>query len=184
MSSTKQKSKGISTQARKAVGQNSKGSRYKQAKSPEEYLTQRVFSSWDQDSCHLWVKGVDKNGYGQCQDSKWAKHFGVTRAHQLSYVTYIGEIPEGLVVCHTCDNPTCCNPNHLFLGTVADNNKDCRDKGRYKNGSKPNPNEAEVVKLWGQLPCEEVANLFGISFSRVCQIWRANGLKGRNFYKT
>lgn len=54
----------------------------------------------------------------------------VTRAHRAAYELAVGPIPAGMIVCHTCDVPYCCNPAHLWLGSVADNNADRQSKGR------------------------------------------------------
>ena len=76
------------------------------------------------DCCWEWLQ-TDKYRYGRfyaCRHS-W-------KVHRLSWVTYNGPIPEGLHVLHSCDNPPCWRPSHLFLGTQKDNIQDCIAKGR------------------------------------------------------
>lgn len=77
--------------------------------------------------CWNWTGTKDKDGYGSLG-------FGnkVVRAHRLSHEAFIGPVPTDLLVCHTCDNPSCVNPSHLFVGTVQDNNEDKRQKGRQR----------------------------------------------------
>ncbi len=76
-------------------------------------------------ACVEWTGKVDRMGYGkrQFRRKSWL-------AHRVAWVEARGEIPDGMCVCHTCDNPTCINPEHLWLGTRTDNNADKIAKGR------------------------------------------------------
>lgn len=91
-------------------------------------LEERFWSKVNRtDTCWLWTACVDKDGYGMIRVDRKNK-----RAHRLAYELTIGPIPDGMVVCHRCDTPTCVRPGHLFLGTDRDNMDDCISKGRTK----------------------------------------------------
>ena len=80
--------------------------------------------------CWIWIAYSLPNGYG-----RFGLNGKTELAHRASYMLHKGDIPEGFHVCHTCDTPSCVNPDHLFLGTPKDNMQDCKKKGRMNNGN-------------------------------------------------
>lgn len=124
------------------------------------------------DECWLWTGARQPEGYGKCHwDGRQDK------AHRVSYLLANGPIPDGGIVCHSCDNPSCVNPAHLFLGTPSSNTKDCWDKNRHpRRVTAPvepapippeppslSPNqEAEIrARVWQQI--RALASEYGVS---------------------
>ena len=75
--------------------------------------------------CWLWINAINRQGYGRFRVEGIHK-----RAHRVSYEMYVAPIPKGMQCLHHCDIPGCVNPDHLFIGTVADNAADMMAKGR------------------------------------------------------
>lgn len=79
--------------------------------------------------CWEWIGNKSQNGYGQ-----FSSRYFSTLAHRASWEIFVGPIPDGLYICHRCDNKSCVNPEHLFLGTQHDNMLDMVQKGRSVKG--------------------------------------------------
>jgi len=126
----------------------------------------------DRNSCWIWT-GTTPAGYGQIRGEppKYKK----LRAHRVSYELHFGPIPKNKLVCHTCDNPKCVNPDHLFLGTSLDNNRDMVKKGRANYvGCPPKLSIKEVESIRLLRDCGEtyqaIADIFQISIAHAHRI--------------
>lgn len=130
------------------------------------------------DECWTWTAGMFSNSYGQF---RLGAH--KVRAHRAYYARVVGPIPDGLRVLHRCDNPPCCNPSHLFLGTDADNAADRSAKGRSSRNGCSQPGErnpaakidstaAATVRALRESgnTMRSIAERVGISQSQVCNI--------------
>jgi hypothetical protein len=117
--------------------------------------------------CWLWTGAMSPNGYGAVSDA------GVMRtAHGMAWRLFRGDVPAGLCVCHRCDVRACVNPDHLWLGTDAENAADKVAKGRH--GQKPRKlTEAQVLDVLADPRGErEVAAEYGVSTSLIGAIRR------------
>jgi hypothetical protein len=128
------------------------------------------------DECWEWQGARRPFGYGR---------FGIAgknvEAHRVSWQLANGPVRPGIKILHTCDNPSCVNPGHLFPGTQQDNIADMNAKGRARSGSGPDeraPNAvvtpqivAEIRAAWGNRPTQaQLAERYGISQANVSQI--------------
>lgn len=100
--------------------------RHKSTKSLLERLLEKVIINQKTD-CWEYQGGKNNIGYGMIRDDDKMR-----TTHRVSYEEHKGPIPKGMCVCHTCDNPICCNPDHLWLGTMKQNMHDMLNKGRAK----------------------------------------------------
>lgn len=99
---------------------------------PIEIFYKNISRDHHSDGCWIY-KRLENTGYGSITIKRKS-----VRAHRFSYILYFGQIPDGMLVCHKCDRPSCVAPDHLFLGSSKDNRQDMIKKGRgnFPRGNK------------------------------------------------
>lgn len=142
----------------------------KSSKNPLHVRFWQYVSVGSEDECWEWAAGSrNKSGYGSIWDNDKKSSIAT---HRLSYEIHKGEIPAGLVVMHTCDNPKCVNPKHLVLGTYKDNTQDMLKKGRHTAyrafgednvRSKLTLEQAKYINAHPELGHKQLASMFGVS---------------------
>lgn len=119
--------------------------------------------------CRLWTAATKENGYGAIRVDGRLQY-----AHRVAYELARGPIPAGMCVCHTCDVPACINPDHLFVGTVAENVADRVAKGRTSRGERHYGARLTGNQVWkirtatGTLA--QIGEKFGVSFQTISKI--------------
>ncbi len=127
--------------------------------------------------CWLWTAGRAKCGYGILSVGSRSNESRATiYAHRISWEIHCGPIPDGLQVLHHCDIPLCVNPEHLFLGTQADNMADMASKGRsahgeLSGGAKLRDEEIFEIRSLARAESQrEIARRFGVNQSTISRI--------------
>lgn len=124
--------------------------------------------------CWFWTAGKDKDGYGEFWAGKELGKEHDIGAHRASWLIHNGPIEDAKQVLHKCDNPSCVNPDHLFLGTSAENmqdkvQKNRQPKGEYYNRSDLMESDIPMIRK-SSMPAHELAVIYGVHKSTIDHI--------------
>lgn len=122
-----------------------------------------------ENGCIEWQKATTIGGYGRIRIGQ-----RIELTHRLMWSLHNGPIHVGMCICHKCDNPPCCNIDHLFLGTYQNNNDDTIIKGHHISGNaKLNMNDVKKIKqllLQNTYTHQQIGNIFGVSKATITNI--------------
>lgn len=133
------------------------------------------------DECWTWKASKTRHGYGHYWD---ISERVLKKAHRYSWELHNGPIADGMCVCHRCDNPSCVNPSHLFLGTHADNMADMKEKRRAPRHRPEDcansrfgwgcANAIRLLRKTGNWSSVELALMFGVSKVAINRLLRGD----------
>lgn len=132
---------------------------------PKERLISKIERL--ESGCWKWLGSKNKKGYGMM-----VYKGRIHASHRVSWQEYNGPIPDGMLICHKCDNPSCVNPDHLFVGSNQDNMDDMKEKGRHwhktprgeqNKNSKLTWDQVREIRASEHLTVRELANKYGVT---------------------
>lgn len=140
---------------------------------PKGYIIRKTRVS--SGGCWEWQGCLNYNGYGVVGRNNYTVK---TRAHQIAYIAYKGEYDKRLLICHTCNNSKCCNPEHLYAGTLKQNMTDRDKSGTTAKGERHGRSKLlesqvkEILSLKGVLSERKLAVRYGVSNTAIGYILR------------
>ncbi|MCA9073201.1 MAG: HNH endonuclease [Planctomycetaceae bacterium] len=147
--------------------------RHKPIPKLDEEVIERFWSKVDKagiGECWLWTDHVDKDGYGPFTVSKGNRY----KSTRIAYFIHHGKDPGDLLICHKCNNPTCCNPHHLYAGTCKDNLSQASNESRMSCGenhhkSKLSDGQVKQIRMSTE-SCVSLAKEFGVTNQTISNI--------------
>lgn len=131
---------------------------------------ERFFVKGDKDQCWFWLGTKHVKGYGEFRVGR-----RMIKAHRVAHEVYIGTIPDGLQVLHSCDNHGCVNPSHLSVGTNLRNQHEAWARDRKRGVRKLSRNDVIEIRASNESQ-SSLAEIYGVNPSQICRI--RNGTRG------